>query len=108
MFNEDDVATIEKWIIEGKTVFVSGLDLDYRAKMPTIIQRLFELKPDNTIQKIAVCDVCKQYRAQFTQILHDGEPVLSGLPTIIPEDGTYEYQARCRDCYVKEPLPAQA
>jgi thymidine kinase len=102
MFSPDDVTAVEAWIKQEKSIFISGLDLDYRGQMPAIIKNLFELKPDIIAYKIAVCDVCRQYRAQFTQILHDDEPVLSGLPTIVPEDGTYEYQARCRDCFLKE------
>lgn len=103
MFALKDLMIIEQWILEEKSVFVSGLDLDYRGRMPAIVKGLLELKPDQLIYKIAVCDVCRQYRAQFSQILHDRKPVLSGLPLIIPEDGTYEYQARCRHCFVKRP-----
>lgn len=102
MFNPKEVPIIERWINEGKSVFVTGLDLDYRGKMPPIITKLMEVKPEHLIFKIAVCDICKKYEAQFTQILHKGEPVLAGLPVIVPEDGTYEYQARCRDCFVKK------
>jgi thymidine kinase len=102
MFNPKETPVIDSWIKEGKSVFVTGLDLDYRGKMPPIIANLLELKPDNLIFKIAVCDTCKKYDAPFTQILHNGEPVLTGLPVIVPEDGTYEYQARCRNCFVKK------
>jgi thymidine kinase len=101
MFDPKDASVIEDWIKQGKAVFVSGLDLDYRAKMPPIVARLMEIKPDVIISKIAVCDICKKYQAQFSQIVHNGEPVLAGLPLITPEDGTYEYQARCRDCFVR-------
>ena len=101
MFSPEDAAIIEGWLTQQKAVFVSGLDLDYRGKMPPIVQRLLELKPDEVIWKIAVCDICKKYRAQFSQIVHDDEPVLAGLPLITPEDGTYEYQARCRSCFVR-------
>lgn len=102
MFPTSDLPLIEKWLAQGKTLFFSSLDLDYRAKMPEIIKDLVELKPDQIIYKTAVCDVCKQYDARFSQILHNGELVLEGLPTVTPEDGTYEYQARCRKCFVKK------
>lgn len=102
MFDPKDAEVIEKWLTQGRSVFISGLDLDYRGKMPPIILKLLELKPETIITKIAVCDICKQYRAQFTQIVHEGEPILSGLPLITPEDGTYTYQARCRECFVKK------
>lgn len=101
MFMPDEAEIIEKWVKQGKAVFISGLDLDYRGKMPDIVQKILELKPDQIIQKLSVCDVCKQYRAQFTQILDDGKELLGGISNIAPEDGTYEYQARCRECFVK-------
>lgn len=102
MFDPDEINVIEQWIKEGKSVFISGLDLDYRARMPSMIIHLLQLKPDKLIFKIAVCDICKEYSAPFTQILHKNKPVLAGLPLISPEDGTYVYQARCRNCFVKK------
>ena len=102
MFAEDDARVVDKWLLDGKNVIATGLDLDYRSRMLPIIMRLLELKPDEYIAKLAVCDSCKEYNAQFTQILSNSVPILSGVPSVIPEDGTYEYQARCRDCFVKE------
>lgn len=102
MFDPSDAAVVDRWLQTGKAVFVSGLDLDYRAYMPPVVQYLLELKPDAIISKIAVCDTCRNYCAQFTQILHNDEPVLDGLPIVVPEDGTYEYQARCRECFLKK------
>lgn len=103
MFDAQDLGVIEAWLHKGKSLFISGLDLDYRGRMPKIIKRLLELKPEAVVYKIAACDICKQYQAQFSQILRHGKPVTSGLPVIVPEDGTYVYQARCRTCFVKEP-----
>lgn len=102
MFDEDDSRVIDTWLHENKSVVASGLDLDYRGKLLPIVTRLIELKPDEVISKLAVCDTCKEYRAQFTQILGNKVPVLSGLPSIIVEDDSYDFQARCRDCFVKE------
>lgn len=101
MFPPSDVQFVAKWLKADKGVFISGLDLDYRGHMPPVVQALFELKPESIITKIAVCEVCHRYAAQFTQIVHKDEPVLGGLPLIVPEDGTYEYQARCRTCFVQ-------
>lgn len=101
MFHEDDQRVIDKWLVEGKSIIASGLDLDYRGKMMPIIIRLLELKPDKLVTNKAVCDSCKKYDARFTQILENGIAIHSGLPHVVPEDGTYEYQARCRDCFVK-------
>jgi thymidine kinase len=99
MFPESDSEAIRTWVEKGKDVFVSGLDLDYSATIMPIVKKIFELKPEKIIQKLAVCDVCHQYKALFTQILDKGKPVLGGLPSLVPEDGTYAYEARCRDCY---------
>ena len=101
MFPEGDAGVIESWVREGKDVFISGLDLDYRGTMPPIVKNILELKPDTVISKQAVCEVCRTYDAHFTQILKEGGPVLGGLPLITPDDGTYAYEARCRKCFVK-------
>jgi thymidine kinase len=101
MFDTADAAVIDRWLQAGKTVFISGLDLDYRATVPPIITRLYELKPDTIILKRAVCDTCHKYNALFTQIIHNKKPVLGGLPVVVPEDGTYQYEARCRTCFIK-------
>lgn len=101
MFKTKDLKHVEDWLRAGKSLFISGLDLDYRGKMPPIIQNLLELKPEKTITKLAVCDICKKYKAQFSQIIHNMEPVLGGLPLVTIDDGSYQFQARCRDCFVK-------
>lgn len=101
MFDEEDASVIESWVKEGKDVFISGLDLDYRGGMIPIVQRIFEFRPDTVLMKNAVCEVCHVYDARFTQILKDGEPVRSGLPPVVPDDGTYQYETRCRTCFVK-------
>jgi thymidine kinase len=102
MFEASEAKTIKKWLKQNKIVFASGLDLDYRGKMIPIIKKLFELKPNLIINKVAVCDVCRQYGAQFTQILNAKEPVIGGLPYLVPDDSTYLYEARCRDCFVQK------
>ena len=102
MFKETDAAIVDQWLHEGRNIIASGLDLDYRGKMLPIVARLHELKPDELIPKLAVCDACKEYRAQFTQILENGQPVLGGLPSITIDHGQFDFQARCRSCFVKE------
>lgn len=102
MFSEQDADIIESWLHQNKNVVTSGLDLDYRGRLLPIVVRLLELKPEQLINKISVCDGCKEYRAPYTQILSDNTPVLAGLPSVVPEDGTYVYEARCRDCFIKE------
>lgn len=100
MFSADDGAAIAKWLTSDKELIVSGLDLDYRGQLIPIMQEMIQLKPDAIINKLAVCDACHEYGAIFTQIIHNNEPVTTGLPSVVPEDGTYVYEARCRNCFV--------
>lgn len=104
MFKKRDVGIIRNWLHDDRDVFLSGLDLDYRGKMIPIVQRLFELRHDELIMKTAICDECadRHRPAHFSQILRNNVPLLGGLPPVVPEDGTYEYQARCRECFVIE------
>ncbi|XKT74615.1 MAG: thymidine kinase [Patescibacteria group bacterium UBA2163] len=101
MFEEADVAVIEQWVRAGKDVFISGLDLDYQGHMMPMVKRLFEYRPDTVIMKNSVCEVCHAYDARFTQILNGEGPVRVGLPSVVPDDGTYHYEARCRECFVR-------
>lgn len=97
-----DAEQINEWLRAGKEVVVSGLDLDYRGKIMPMAKRLLEIKPDTIIYKVSVCEVCHEYNALFTQIISKGKPLTRGLPAVVPEDGTYIYEARCRDCFVRK------
>lgn len=99
MFPAADAAVISTWLHQGKRLVVSGLDLDYRAKLHPIISKIYELKPELIVDRIAVCELCLSYKARFTQIVADGKVVRGGLPSLIPEDGTYHYRPVCRKCY---------
>lgn len=102
MFKPSDAQQISTWTKAGKEVLVCGLDLAYNQKMMPIIQKVLELKPDIVIDKLAVCDVCKQFTARFTQILKGGKVVTGGYPMIVSEDAYSTYQTRCRNCYVSK------
>lgn len=100
MFSPEDVTHISRWLEDGKEIVVSGLDVSYEGTLMPSIAKLYELKPDTIINKLSVCDICHQYTGKFTQILKNETVVTSGLPHVVPEDGTYEYQSRCRKCFV--------
>ena len=102
MFAAKDIVAVHGWLASGKVVIMAGIDLDYRAKMPPIIEKIYELNPDELIRKKAVCDICHVYNARFSQILDDGSPLLEGFDSLVPEDGRFEYQARCRRCFVRK------
>jgi thymidine kinase len=101
MFEESDADIIEGLLKKGAKVFVSGLDTDYRGEMFPIIKRLLSMGPKEVEYKRAVCEICKTPDAVYTQIYKNGEPVLEGLPSIVPEDGSYAYKPVCRKCFLK-------
>ncbi len=100
MFDASDVEQIKKWLQNGKIIAISGLDIDYKGQMMAIIKKLLELKPDYLISKTSVCEVCHEYAAVYTQVLHGGIEVTSGVPPVVPDDGTYTYEPRCRNCFI--------
>jgi thymidine kinase len=100
MFSDKEVEVIEELLKKGKKVIVSGLDLDYKGKMFPIIKRLFELAPRKVKYKRAVCELCKNPEAIYTQIFKNNKPVTRGLPSVVPEDGKFTYVPVCRDCFI--------
>jgi thymidine kinase len=60
-----------------------------------------ELGPKEIKYKRAVCDVCKSPEAIYTQVFKRDEVITSGMPPVIPDDGTYTYSVACRKCFVK-------
>lgn len=102
MFNESEAAVVEDFLKQGVEVVASGLDLDYQGKMFGLVRSLLELGPKEVIYRRAVCEKCQSPSAVYTQILRDGQPVLQGLPPVVPEDGSYGYRPLCRHCFVKK------
>lgn len=101
MLPSSDIKVIKQWLADGKEVIVSGLNLAAQhGRLMVMFKQLLELGPDLIITKTAVCECCHSIGAQFTQILRDDKIINDELPDIVPEDGTYVYQARCRDCFV--------
>ena len=101
MFKESDADIIEGLLKRGTKVVASGLDTDYRGEMFPIIKKLLSMGPKEVEYKRAVCEICKTPDAVYTQIYKNGEPILEGLPSIIPEDGSYVYKPVCRKCFLK-------
>ncbi len=100
MFGQDDLGALNSLLAKGLVIHAVGLDMDYRGRLIESTVALMELGPTSVQCLIAVCDVCKSYEARFSQVLKDGKEVTGGLPSILPEDGTYSYEARCRQCFV--------
>jgi len=99
MFEASDVKYIKKWLLAGKTVMISTLDISAMGNTPDFYAEVLKLGPDEVVQRSAVCELCKNMGAQFTVILKDGKPVRTGLPDVVPEDGTYHYSPACRNCF---------
>lgn len=99
MFEEADAQAVSELLKKGVKVFVSGLDMDYRGKMFPIIKRLFELGPQKVNYKRAVCEICKTPCAVYTQIYQNDIPIIEGVPSVIPDDGTYSYRPVCPNCF---------
>jgi len=102
MFDEEEVVVIEKMLKNNIDFIVSGLNTDYRGKMFSTIKKLLEIFPSEIVFKKAVCESCKNTNAVYTQVLKNNNPILNGLPSIIPEDGTCYYKPVCRNCFIKE------
>lgn len=103
MFPEDDAEIVRELLKKGTRVVAAGLDMDYRGKMFGIVQRLLELGPKDIRMKRAACERCRKLDAVYTQVLLNKQPLTSasGMPSVIPEDGTCSYQAMCRECFVR-------
>lgn len=102
MFRPTEVAAVRQLLNKGISVVAAGCDMDYRGRLFTTVRRLLELGPTEVVYRQAVCERCRTPHAVYTQIVHHGEPVLRGLPAVVPEDGTYHYQPMCRRCFIKD------
>jgi thymidine kinase len=101
MFPAEDMAAVEKLLRKGTRVIISGLDTDYQGKLFAPVAKLLELGPQEIKYRRAVCDLCQAPAAIYTQIFKDNRPITSGLPPVIPDDGTYNDLAACRNCFVR-------
>ncbi|MCX6779416.1 MAG: thymidine kinase [Candidatus Magasanikbacteria bacterium] len=101
MFSPEDVVVVEKLLQKKTRVIISGLDLDYKRKIFDTIVRLIELGPKEIIYKRAVCEKCLEYNGIYTQVFKNEEPVVEGPPSVVPDDGSYQYKPVCRECFIK-------
>jgi thymidine kinase len=104
MFAPEEAEVIGTLLNRGVRVIASGLDMDYRGKLMPTVQRLLELGPLKVRYRRAVCEVCRRPNATHTQVYRGAEPLVEGLPPVLPEDGTYVYKPVCRECFVQKSL----
>ncbi len=100
MFDPKDVAVVAELLNRGVKIVAAGLDLDYRGKMFDVVKGLLELGPKEVRYKRAVCELCRQPSAVYSQVFSKGLPLTAGMPPVIPDDGTFTYQPVCRHCFV--------
>ncbi len=100
MFEPTDVRYVGELLSRGTDVIISGLDTDYRGEMFQMVKKLFELGPKEVKYKRAVCNECKNFSATHTQVYSKGVPLTEGMPSVIPDDGTFTYEPLCRKCFV--------
>ncbi|MDD5043265.1 MAG: thymidine kinase [Patescibacteria group bacterium] len=101
MFEESEAEIIRKILERGIEVVAAGLNIDYRGETFRLVQNLLELNPKNVFYKKAICEDCGNLEAEYTQVFKNSEPLLSGLPPVIPEDGTYTYKSVCEKCFIR-------
>jgi thymidine kinase len=102
MFNEKNIGIIEDLLKKETKIIVSGLDTDYKGEMFPVIRKLLSFGPKEVKYKRAVCEICKNPDAVYTQIYKNSVPVLDGLPPVVPDDGRYFYKPVCRNCFIKK------
>jgi thymidine kinase len=102
MFSDvaDTRDTVVHWLSQKKIVVAAALDITAMGNMPETIVGLLELAPDVKYER-AVCTTCDEMDARYTLIYEteSGNPIRTGLPAVVPDDGTYEYRPVCRCCF---------
>jgi thymidine kinase len=97
-FFDDGLADVMRDLVDsGVTVFVSGLDRDFRGEPFGPMPGLMAMA-DDVMKLKAVCVKCRSLNATMTQRLIDGVPASRHSPIILV-GAAESYEARCRDCH---------
>ncbi len=102
MFEPDDYKAVKDMMEDNMTIVASGLDKDYRGQTFLIIKNLLTLNPEKVEYRKSLCEKCGSRKAVYTQIFKDSNPILRGLPSVVPDDGTYVYKPVCAACFAAE------
>ncbi len=93
-FFDKDLFKIVRYLIDSNIdVFCSGLDMTFKQN-PFETTTLLMAIANEVIKKKAVCEICREYNANLTYKLTEGEQE-------IDIGGKEKYIAVCRDCYNK-------
>ena len=96
-FTKDILSVIRTLSNQGKRVYITGLNQDFRGE-PFEVTALTMSLADKVIPLTAICKKCKQNKATRTQRLINGEPAPYNSP-VIQVGGDESYEARCIDCH---------
>jgi thymidine kinase len=95
------IPVVQRLLFEGKRIIVSGLDMDFKREpfgecMPALLCMAHEI-----VKLKAVCQVCKQYNAVYSQRLVNGVEASLTDNVVIVDNGSsvYTYEPRCIDCH---------
>ena len=96
-FDEPLAALAADLVAGGTTVFVAGLDRNFKGEPFGPMAALMAMA-DEVMKLKAVCMRCRSLNGTMTQRLIDGRPAARSSPIILV--GAAEaYEARCRDCH---------
>lgn len=95
-FGEDLAPVVQRLLAEGRLVYVTGLNQDFRGEPFGVMPTLMSLADELTLLT-AICQKCHGV-ATRTQRVIDGKPAPWSSPLILVGGADY-YEARCPDCH---------
>jgi len=95
-FGDELVPVVERLLAEGRRVYVTGLNQDFRGEPFGVMPVLMSLA-DELSFLTAICQKCHGV-ATRTQRIIDGKPAPWDSPTVFVGGADY-YEARCPDCH---------
>lgn len=95
-FGEDLAPVVHRLLAEGRLVYVTGLNQDFRGEPFGVMPTLMSLADELTLLT-AICQKCHGV-ATRTQRVIDGKPAPWSSPLILVGGADY-YEARCPDCH---------
>lgn len=95
-FGDDLAPVVQRLLSEGRQVYVTGLNQDFRGEPFGVMPVLMSLADELTLLT-AICQKCHGV-ATRTQRVIDGKPAPWSSPLILVGGADY-YEARCPDCH---------
>jgi len=95
-FGEGLVPVVQRLLAEGRIVYVTGLNQDFRGEPFGVMPTLMALADEMSLLT-AICQKCHGV-ATRTQRVIDGQPAPWSSPLILVGGADY-YEARCPDCH---------